>query len=98
MVAVRAGPIMAAADTLHVTVVGAGGHGSSPFRARDPIAVAAEIITSLQTLVTRQFDVFDPVVITVGRFHGGTQHNVIPERASFEATVRTFSDEHQRAV
>jgi hippurate hydrolase len=98
MVAVRPGPIMAAADTLHVTVVGAGGHGSSPFRARDPIAVAAEIVTSLQTLVTRQFDVFDPVVITVGSFHGGTQHNVIPERASFEATVRTFSDEHRRAA
>jgi hippurate hydrolase len=97
-VALRPGPIMAAADTLHVTVVGAGGHGSSPFRARDPIAVAAEIVTALQTMVTRQFDVFDPVVITVGSFHGGAQHNIIPDRASFEATVRTFSSEHQAAV
>jgi amidohydrolase len=98
VVAVRPGPMMAAADTLHVSVVGAGGHGSSPHRARDPISVAAEIVTALQTLVTRQFDVFDPVVITVGSFHAGTQHNIIPERASFEATVRTFSDEHQQAI
>ena len=97
-VAVRPGPMMAAADTLHVTVVGAGGHGSSPHRARDPISVAAEIVTALQTLVTRQFDIFDPVVLTVGSFHGGAQHNIIPERASFEATVRTFSDENQQAI
>jgi amidohydrolase len=98
VVAVRPGPMMAAADTLHVSVVGAGGHGSSPHRARDPISVAAEIVTALQTLVTRQFDVFDPVVITVGSFHAGTQHNIIPERASFEATVRTFSDDNQQAI
>ncbi len=98
VVAVRPGPMMSAADTLHVSVVGAGGHASMPFRAQDPIAVAAEIVTALQTLVTRQFDVFDPVVVTVGSFHGGSQHNIIPERATFEATVRTFSAEHQQAV
>jgi amidohydrolase len=98
VVAVRPGPMMSAADTLHVTVVGTGGHASSPFRAQDPIAVAAEIVTALQTLVTRQFDVFDPVVVTVGSFHGGSQHNIIPERATFEATVRTFSGEHQQAI
>lgn len=98
VLAVRPGPMMSAADVLHVTVVGVGGHASSPFRARDPIAVAAEIVTALQTLVTRQFDAFDPVVVTVGSFHGGTQHNIIPERASFEATVRTFSGEHQQAI
>jgi amidohydrolase len=98
VVAVRPGPMMSAADTLHVSVVGAGGHASMPFRAQDPIAVAAEIVTALQTLVTRQFDVFDPVVITVGSFHGGSQHNIIPERATFEATVRTFSGEHQQAI
>jgi amidohydrolase len=98
VLAVRPGPMMAAADVLHVSVEGAGGHASSPHSAQDPIAVAAEIVTALQTLVTRQFDVFDPIVITVGSFHGGTQHNIIPERATFEATVRSFSPEHQRAV
>jgi amidohydrolase len=98
VVAVRPGPMMSAADTLHVTVVGSGGHGSTPHLAQDPIAVAAEMVTALQTLVTRQFDVFDPVIVTVGRFAGGTQHNIIPERASFDATVRTFSARNQQAI
>lgn len=98
VVALRPGPMMSAADTLHVTVVGSGGHASSPHRAQDPVAVMAEIITALQTMVTRQFDVFDPVVITVGNVHAGTQHNIIPERATFDATVRSFSREHQAAL
>ncbi|MDT4912461.1 MAG: hypothetical protein QOC66_1589 [Pseudonocardiales bacterium] len=97
-VAVRPGPMMSAADVLHVSVVGSGGHASAPHRAQDPIAVAAEIVTALQTLVTRQFDVFDPVVVTVGSFHAGSQHNIIAERATFEATVRSFSPEHQKAI
>jgi hippurate hydrolase len=98
LVALRPGPMMSAAGVLHVQVVGRGGHGWSPHLAQDPIAVAAEIVTALQTLVTRQFDVFDPVVITVGRFAGGTQHNIIPERAEFEATVRTFSATNQGVI
>jgi hippurate hydrolase len=87
----RAGTIMAASDTLRVTVRGRGGHGSQPYRAADPIPAACEMVTALQTMVTRQFDVFDPVVITVGTFHAGTVNNVIPDDASFVATVRTFS-------
>ena len=70
---------------------GAGGHGSAPHLAKDPVTVAAEMVTALQTLVTRRFDVFDPVVITVGSFHAGTKRNIIPDEATFEATVRTFS-------
>ncbi|MDT4926739.1 MAG: hypothetical protein QOG01_4452 [Pseudonocardiales bacterium] len=97
-VAVRPGPMMSAADVLHVSVVGSGGHASAPHRAQDPIAVAAEIVTALQTLVTRQFDMFDPIVITVGSFHAGSQHNIIPERATFDATVRSFSPAHQQAI
>jgi hippurate hydrolase len=90
-VAARPGPLMAASSGLHVRVIGAGGHGSMPYRAKDPIAVAAEMVTALQTLATRQFDIFDPIVITVGSFHGGTRRNVIPDDAVFEATIRTFS-------
>jgi hippurate hydrolase len=89
--ATRPGPVMSAADVLRVTVRGAGGHGSSPHRAKDPIPAACEMVTALQTFVTRRFDVFDPVVITIGAFHAGTQHNVIPDTAYFEATVRSFS-------
>ncbi len=87
----RPGTMMAAADILHVTVRGAGGHGSAPHRALDPIPAACEMVTALQTFVTRTFDVFDPVVITVGAFHAGTAHNVIPDTATFEATIRSFS-------
>lgn len=87
----RPGTVMAAADTLHVTVRGRGGHGSQPHRAADPIPAACEMVTALQTMVTRRFDVFDPIVITVGTFHAGTADNVIPDEAAFVATVRTFS-------
>jgi hippurate hydrolase len=87
----RPGPMMAAADTLEVTIRGQGGHASQPHRAHDPIPAACEIVTALATLVTRRFDPFDPVVITVGSFHAGTADNVIPDDARFSATVRTFS-------
>jgi amidohydrolase len=87
----RPGTMMAAADTLEVTVRGRGGHAAQPHNAADPIPVACELVTALQTMVTRQFDVFDPVVITVGLFQAGTVDNVIPDEAQFAATVRTFS-------
>ena len=89
--ATRPGPLMAAAGVLTVTVRGAGGHGAAPHRAKDPVPVACEMVTALQTFVTRSFDVFDPVVLTVGTFHAGTAHNVIPDGATFEATLRSFS-------
>jgi hippurate hydrolase len=89
--ATRPGPLMAAAGVLRVTVQGSGGHASAPHRAKDPVPAAAEMVTALQTLVTRSFDVFDPVVVTVGQFHAGTAHNVIPDEAWFEATLRSFS-------
>jgi amidohydrolase len=89
--AARPGPIMAAADTLEVTVRGRGGHASRPSRSADPIPAICEIVTALQTMVTRRFDIFDPVVITVGSLHAGTTDNVIPDDARFSATVRSFS-------
>lgn len=94
----RGGPIMAAADTFNVTVKGRGGHGSTPQRALDPIPAACEMVTALQTMVTRAFDVFDPVVVTVGSFHAGTVDNVIPDDAHFSATIRTFSKEHRARI
>jgi amidohydrolase len=94
----RAGTIMAAADALHVTVHGRGGHGSQPHRAADPIPAACEIVLALQTMVTRRFDVFDPVVLTVGTFHAGTADNVIGDDAHFVATVRSFSPQARATV
>ena len=81
---------MAAADQLSVRVVGAGTHGSTPYRGKDPIPVLCEMVGALQTMVTRQFDVFDPVVLTVGRIAGGTKENIIPDDAFFDATMRTL--------
>ncbi|MFI0467681.1 M20 family metallopeptidase [Saccharopolyspora sp. 5N102] len=91
----KAGTVMSASHGLSVTVRGAGGHGSAPHRAKDPIVAAAAMVTALQTMVTRTFDIFDPVVITVGRFAGGTKRNVIPDTATFEATVRCYSEANE---
>lgn len=87
----KPGPMLAASDGLFVEVHGAGGHGSAPHLAKDPVQAVAEMVTALQTFVTREIDIFDPAVITVGRLEAGTRRNVIPETASFEATVRSFS-------
>jgi amidohydrolase len=87
----RPGPLMAAADVLEVTVRGRGGHASRPHVSADPIPAACEMVLALQTMVTRRFDVFDPVVVTVGSFHAGTVNNVIPDEAAFHATMRSFS-------
>ena len=97
-VATRPGPIMAAADVLRVTMHGRGGHGSSPHLALDPVPAACEAVTALQTMVTRRFDAFDPVVVTVGTFHAGTVDNVIPDDAVFAATIRSFSPEARNRV
>ena len=94
----KPGTMMASSDELHVTVVGMGGHGSQPHTAKDPIPVAAEMVSALQLLITRSFDSFDPVVITVGQFHAGTKANIIPDTAEFQATIRTFSADNRARI
>lgn len=89
----RPGPQMAASAGLFVRVVGAGGHGSRPQDALDPVPAACEMVTALQAMITRRFSTFEPVVLTVGTFHAGTRRNIIPDDATFEATVRTLSDQ-----
>ena len=83
----RPGPLMAAADEVHVVVRGLGGHGSAPERTRDPVPVACEVVLAFQTAVTRQFSVWDPVVLTVGRVAAGTKDNIIPDDAHVDATL-----------
>jgi amidohydrolase len=94
----RPGPMLAAADQIRVTVHGRGGHASQPHLAADPIPVACEVVLALQTMVTRKFDVFDPVVVTVGSFHAGTTDNVIPDEARFLATARSYSAKSRNAL
>ncbi len=90
----RPGPMLAAVNDVTVTIRGAGGHSSAPHHAIDPVTVACQAVVSLQTMVTRRFNVFDPVVVGVGRIQAGEAANVIPDTATFWATVRTFSAEH----
>jgi amidohydrolase len=96
--ATRSGPVLAGADVFEVTVRGVGGHASQPHRAKDPVPAACEMVLALQTFVTRAFDVFDPVILTVGSFHAGTKDNVIPDDARFEASIRSFSERSHAKV
>jgi hippurate hydrolase len=92
----RSGPLMASAGDLLVTVTGSGGHGSMPWLSKDPISVLNEIMSALQTMVTKRFSAFDPVIVNIGWVRAGdtATTNVIPETASFGATVRVFSEEN----
>lgn len=89
----RPGTAMAGANKLWVTMHGTGGHGSQPDKSIDPVPPLAEMATGLQTLATRRFSVFDPIVATVTQLEAGEAINVIPDRARLGATVRTLSDE-----
>ncbi|WP_420877550.1 M20 metallopeptidase family protein [Sphingopyxis granuli] len=93
----RAGPLLASSDVLQITVKGAGGHASMPQDAVDPIPVACEIVTAIQTMVTRRVSVFDPAVVTVAKIAAGTTYNIIPETAEMLGTIRTLSP-HCRAM
>jgi hippurate hydrolase len=98
LVAGRAGPLLAAADQLEITVEGRGGHASMPHDTLDPVPVACEIVTALQTLATRQFNAHDPVVVTITRVEAGSAHNVIPDRAKLLGTMRTLSPAHRERL
>lgn len=91
LVAGRAGPLLASADQFDIVVQGRGGHASMPHDALDPVPVACEIVTALQTVVTRKFPVSDPVVATVAKIEAGTAHNVIADRVAMRGTLRTLS-------
>ena len=88
---VRPEGMMAASDRLRIIVHGRQTHGSQPWRGVDPITVAGQITTALQTIVSRQVDItLAPVVISIGSIHGGIRHNIIPDDVTMEGTLRTF--------
>jgi len=97
-VSTRPGAVMASADVLRVTITGKGGHASEPYRAIDPVPVACEIVTALNTMITRSIDPFDPAVLTVARLVAGTTNNVIPETALIEGTIRAVSERTRSKV
>lgn len=87
------GYALANVDSVDVLVKGLGGHGAYPQTTRDPIVLGARIVTTLQTLVSRERDPQDPAVVTVGSFQAGAKHNIIPDEAKLLLTVRSYSDE-----
>ncbi|MCG8921221.1 amidohydrolase [Lentzea sp. CC55] len=97
MIAHGAGPLMAASDSVRVTLFGRGGHGSAPETAVDPVLMAAHVVVRLQGIVAREVAPSDRAVVTVGRLLAGTKENVIPETAELGVNIRTF-DEHVRGV
>ena len=88
----RAGPLLASTDTVYATIRGQGGHAAMPHDCRDPIPVACEIVTALQTMIARQVPVTDPAVLTITQIHAGSSHNIIPGEVKLTGTLRTLSE------
>ncbi|HVH87786.1 MAG TPA: amidohydrolase [Terriglobales bacterium] len=92
------GYALANSDSIDITVFGKGGHGAQPQSTVDPIVIAARIVSGLQTLVSRQNNPLDPVVVTVGQIHGGTKNNIIPDQVMLGLSVRTYKKEVRERV
>jgi len=95
---IQEGPIMAAVDTVYVKIIGAGTHAAMPEGGVDPIYAGAQVVTALQSVITRNINPLEPGVITVSEFHGGTAHNVIPEKVTLTMSVRVFDDETHATI
>ena len=92
------GPAMAAADEFEIEIQGKGGHGANPEETVDPIVIAVQIAQSIQTISSRNLSALDPVVISITQIHSGTTHNIIPNTAFINGTVRTLSKNNQKLV
>ncbi|WP_374525177.1 amidohydrolase [Sphingopyxis sp.] len=93
MIGYTPGYALANVDSVDILVKGLGGHGAYPQATKDPIVLASRIVTSLQTLVSRETSPLDSAVVTVGSFHAGAKHNIIPDEAKLQLTVRSYTDE-----
>jgi hippurate hydrolase len=98
VIGVTRGYALANVDSVDVDVRGVGGHGAYPQSTKDPIVLASRIVVALQTLVSRENSPFDPAVVTVGSFQGGTKHNIIPDDAKLQITVRSYTPEVRKKL
>jgi hippurate hydrolase len=96
--AIRPGPMMASYDIFEITLTGRGAHGAMPHHGIDPITTGAELVQTLQTIVSRNVDPLEPAVLSVTKFHSGTAWNIIPNEAVIGGTVRAFSEAVQTQV
>src|SRR5262249_39377090 len=86
----RPGPLLAGVANFDPVIQGRGGHGAFPPPSIDPVLIAAEVVTALQRILSREIDPIDPAVLTVGAIHGGTTYNVIPQTVSLKGGIRWF--------
>ena len=98
LVVSRPGPLLASTDTLKATVTGKGGHAAMPHESLDPIPVACEIVTALQSVIARTVPVTDPAVLSITKISAGTAHNIVPQCAELLGTLRTLSEERRAAL
>jgi amidohydrolase len=89
---------MAAADAFELEITGSGGHGAMPHLAADAVVIAAQVVTTLQTVVSREVDPVKPAVLTVGEIGAGTAFNIIPEKAHLGGTVRTLDPDLRESM
>ena len=95
---VGSGPIMASVDTFDLTINGRGGHAAMPDQCIDPIVIASQVVTALQTIPSRNTHPVDSVVISVTQIHAGDAYNVIPDSVQMHGTVRTFQPETRKEI
>jgi len=93
MIGVTSGWALANVDSVDITVRGVGGHGAYPHTTKDPIVLAAQLVTGFQSIISREISPQAPAVITVGSIHGGTKHNVIGEDVKLQLTLRSYTDD-----
>ncbi len=93
VIGVKAGPVLASSDVFHLEIIGRPGHGAWPHLTVDPVVVAAEVISAIQRIISREIDPIKPALITIGKIHGGTAVNIISEKATIEGTVRAYHQE-----
>jgi metal-dependent amidase/aminoacylase/carboxypeptidase family protein len=99
LIGYRPGPLMASADDFRISVRGTQTHAAMPWRGVDPIVVGSQIVLGLQTIVARQMNITkEPSVVTVGVFHGGVRHNIIPDEVKMEGTIRAFDEEQRNEI
>ena len=97
-VSLAIGPAQSGATSIDVTIRGIGTHGAQPQLGRDPVLLAAQFITQIQAIVSREEDPQDPAIVTVGSIHGGTKRNIIPDEVKLQLTTRYFSDKARETI
>ena len=97
-VGVKTGPVMASADLFDIEVIGKGGHGATPQGTVDPIVVASNLITQLQTIVSRNTNPLESTVISIGKINGGHNFNVISDHVNMSGTTRSYTESNQKMI